>query len=79
MHYLQQLPMQPSTIVFQIPESVELHQRLDRLNVTLYAVSSQYMCLSDGVGHVYLIKTGDREQNLEWKVCSLVRQRSYYG
>ena len=76
---LQHLPMQPATVVFQIPDYAEMHQMADRLNVTLYAASPQYVCLSDGAGHIYLIKTGDREQNLEWKVGSLYHKNLYHS
>ena len=65
--------------VFTIPNFKDVKGR-HRHNVTMHFPSTELCVLSDGGGTLYVLKTGDRDQDdgNVWKVCRLVLHILFY-
>ena len=57
---------------FQIAGAATSRAVAGRHNVTLSFPSSDWLVLGDGAGQLSLIRTGDRKQDENWKVMTLV-------
>ncbi|XP_074646894.1 nudC domain-containing protein 1-like [Tubulanus polymorphus] len=56
-------------IVFEFPVSSNQRQSTNRLHSCVCFMSRDWLSLSDGVGNLYLVWTGNRTDGLTWKVC----------
>lgn len=54
--------------MFQVPDFDKQHSQKGRHNVSLLFVSSDTALVADGAGKLYVVFTGDRNKDEEWKV-----------
>lgn len=60
--------MSGPTDVFKIPDASNRQLIPDRVNATLHFTNNNWCVVTDGTGWLYLLKTGDRSQDHDWKV-----------
>lgn len=61
--------MQAFSKVFEIPPAEQ--ETLHRVNAFVSFLSNAYAVVSDGAGQLYLVETGNRLENHDWKVSQI--------
>lgn len=64
---------------YSIPDAANRRLIPDRLNVTLHFMSSNLVAVSDGTGKLFLLITGDRHEDSEWKVVQRLNVVSFFS
>ena len=65
-------PISSPVKVFCLPQAPDKHYNPERYNVTMSLPAEDLAILSDGSGAIYLLQTGNRQNNAqEWKVHSI--------